>query len=118
MAIDYKTITKTIKNNPPTTYYPDPDNYDNYDDYADAYDDEKEFYMQNIAKILGYNTYDAMFNDLEGNTLDEAESDLFDFFYDTMVKEDYFDEDVYDDYERDDYDDYDSYGGGYNDYDY
>ena len=111
MAIDYKTIKKCIKKNLSNIQYPDPDEFEDFDDYQDAYDDEKTFYMQHIATVLGYSNYTDMFKDLGDSVdLDEAEDELFGFFYDSMVREDYYDAEPYDDY--DDYDD-DEYNDDY-----
>lgn len=115
MALDYKDIQKCIKRNKPTNY-PNPDDFDNYDDYAEAYDDEKQFYMQHIATLLDYKTYEDMLTDLDVTNIEDAEYDLFEFYYNNMVNEDYFDMDdgYYDDCDELDSDyDYDSYNNRY-----
>lgn len=111
----FKEIQKTIKKNPATEFYPDPDEFESYEDYEEAYHEDRDTYIQHIAEILGYALVDDMFEDIEG-VIDEedAKEDLFGFFYDRMVMPDYFESD-YDNY--DDYnDEYDDYNG--NDYDY
>lgn len=117
MELDYKNIKKAIKSNPPTTYYPNPDDFEEYDEYAEAYDDAKDLYMSNIARSLGYSGYKEMFKSLGDVNLDDAEEDLFGFFYENMVADDYYDWKYASDDDDDNYyDDEDPYGDYSDDY--
>lgn len=109
--LTFKEVQKTIKHNPPTEFYSDPDDFDSYEEYEEAYQEDCDTYIQHIAEVLGYTLSNDMFDDIEGTLdIEDKKEDLFGFFFDRMVMPDYF-ETEYDDYN----DDYDSYN---DDYDY
>ena len=112
---DINDIRNCIKQNSPDDFYPDPDDYDDYEEYAAAYDNEKNNYMRYISKFFKFGSVDKMLSAVYPNNPEDAEYELFEFFYDNMVKEDYFDMDEYSD-DDDYYDDNDYYGS--DDYDY
>ena len=109
---DIRDIKKCIKQNKPDGSYPDPDDFEDYEEYAEAYDNEKASYMRYISTLFNFKSVDEMLKAVYPDNPEEAEYELFEFFYDNMVNEDYFD---VDDYSDDYYNDEDNY---YNSDDY